>query len=191
MIKSSSGFPQEPPSAHMSINSRLSHQTQLPRNQPTQTISKAVRSKRTDSLTLRLFVSLSLFVSFHCLCSGVTSLLMKLLRLARFPPCLVLVFPSLTPCPTQMEPSGHVYWTDLFSLPHNRHISDSLDFLPYNFKCFGALELTDVPCVCLYRQVPFVRWPCPQPSMWKPNTSLLSLPPREQRLRNQHLLNTY
>ena len=148
----------------MSINSRLSHQTQLPGNQLTPTIRKAMRSKRTDSLTLMLF---SLSVSSpHRLCSGVTSLLMKLLHLARLPPRLVLIFPFLTPCPTQMEPSRHVRWTQLFFSPPNKHTSDSLDFLPYNFKCFRALELTDVTWVCPYRQVPFVQWPCLQPSAW-------------------------
>ena len=74
--------------------------------------------------------------------------------------------PFFDPLPTQMEPSRHVRWTKLFFLPPNKHTSDSLDFLPYNFKCFGALELTDVTWVCPYRQVPFVQWPCPQPSTW-------------------------
>ena len=95
--------------------------------------------------------SLPLHPSPQYLCTGVTPLLKKLLHLARFPPGLVLIFPSLTPCPTQREHSRHVCWTKLFSWPRNKHISDYLDFLPYDFKCFRALESTDAPCVCPYR----------------------------------------
>lgn len=64
--------------------------------------------------------------------------------------CLGLPIPD--PCRASLEPSRHVCWAKHFSSPCNKHISDYLDSLPSDFKCFGAFELTDVPCVCLWRQ---------------------------------------
>lgn len=52
MSKLSSRFPWEPLSAHMSINSRLSHQTQSCRHQLIQTNNKAIRSMGAGILPL-------------------------------------------------------------------------------------------------------------------------------------------